>query len=96
MLQSFFLLSFIFIANFFVYTKSSGMLNKNTLGIKKCEANQKQVVAQRAPKTHSGWHLGMVAQISSILGLLILRVNNSLSGCVAALLLGLTTHYCES
>ena len=66
-------------------------------------------------KTRNGWYLGMVAPISSILGLLILsdscngglarvfaslravlRVNNSLSGRIAALLLGFTTHYHES
>ena len=77
--------------------------------------------------TRNGWYLGMVAPISSILGLLkfyiakmlwvsnnlsnnfngglarafaslraVLCVNNSLSGRVAALLLGLATHYRES
>ena len=30
----------------FVYTKSSDMLNKNTWGVKKCGANQKQLSKQ--------------------------------------------------
>ena len=41
--------------NFFIIfsslTKSSDMLNKNTLGVKKCEANQKPQWLYKRPKT---------------------------------------------
>ena len=33
------------------FQKSSDILNKNTLGVKKCEANQKQYCKQVRPKT---------------------------------------------
>ena len=36
------------VASAYLFTKSSDMLNKNTLGAKKCEANQKQHASRQA------------------------------------------------
>ena len=43
--------SLLFASNNICFQKSGDMLNKNTLGVKKCEANQKQHCKQVRPKT---------------------------------------------
>ena len=46
-----------------MFTKSSDMLNKNTLGVKKCEANKKQPLR---PKSHHQDVLNYLNEIQHI------------------------------